>query len=74
MKTPRGLQSERTLCGRKDDAIPTLGLSEIVIWWQQISRRDTFSFSGLLTWLVRRCGAASGAGEVRRLPTALPSQ
>jgi hypothetical protein len=64
-KRARDLQSERTLCGRKDDAIPTLGLSEIAIWRQLISRRDTFSFSGLLTWLVRRCGADSEAGEVR---------
>jgi hypothetical protein len=60
-KRPRDLQSERTLCGRKDDAIPTLRLSEIAIWRQLISRRDTFACSGLLTWLVRRCGAASGA-------------
>src|SRR5271155_2039874 len=64
-KRPRDLQSERILCGRKDDAIPTHRPSEIAIWRQPISRAITFSFSGLLTWLVRRCGAASGAGEVR---------
>jgi len=44
-KHARDLQSDRTLRGRKDDAIATLRLSEIAIWRQLISRRDTFSFS-----------------------------
>ena len=44
-KRARDLQSEPTLRGRKDDAIATLRLSEIAIWRQLISRRDTFSFS-----------------------------
>jgi hypothetical protein len=48
-KRARDLQSERTLRGRKDDAIATLRLSEIAIWRQLISRRETFSFSGPLT-------------------------
>jgi hypothetical protein len=48
-KRARDLQSERTQRGRKDDAIATLRVSEIAIWRQLISRRDTFSFSGPLT-------------------------
>ena len=48
-KRARDLQSERTLRGRKDDAIATLRVSEIAIWRQLISRRDTFSLSGPLT-------------------------
>ncbi len=37
-KRVRDLQSERILCGPKDNAIPTLRPSEIAIWRQPISR------------------------------------